>query len=173
MPELLEPSQLSRELREGNNPDLAKRRIGIGLSLLGAVLAGAVTAYQTGLVKRLPDILPGDIWDAEKVDASDYAYQFLRSPDGPMMMVTYGLTAMALAAGGEDRARQNPALAYVASAKAAADFATCLALARQEWRENGKLCSYCQVATAISGATLALTLPEAVAAARGGRGTIH
>ncbi|PAX07856.1 vitamin K epoxide reductase family protein [Sphingomonas lenta] len=172
MPELLQPSQLSHELREGTGPDLTNRRIGIGLSLLGAVLAGAVTAYQTGLVKRLPDILPGKIWDAEKVDASDYAYSMLQQPDGPMMLVNYGLTAMALAAGGKDRARQNPALSYVTVGKAAADFATCLALATQEWRENKKLCSYCQIATVISGATLALSLPEAIRAGRGGE-TVH
>lgn len=172
MPELLEPSRLSRELREETNPDLRKRRIGIGLSLFGAVLAGAVTAYQTGLVKRLPDILPGEVWDAEKVDASDYAYQFLQGPDGPMMLANYGLTAMALAAGGAERAKQNPALSYLAAGKAASDFAACLVLARQEWRENRKLCSYCQVATAISGATLALSIPEALSAARGGR-TVH
>lgn len=172
MPELLEPSRLSRELREGTGSALRNRRIGVALSLVGAALAAAVTAYQTGLVKRLPDILPGDIWDAEKVDASDYAYQFLQGPDGPMMLANYGLTAMALAAGGEDRARQNPALAYAAAGKAAGDLVACLALARQEWRENGKLCSYCQVATVISAATLALTVPEALSAARGGA-TVH
>lgn len=167
MPELLEPPELSRDLREGAGPELKRRRIGIGLSLFGALLAGAVTAYQTGLVKRLPDILPGEVWDAEKVDASDYAYSMLQGPDGPLMLVTYGVTAMALAAGGADRARRNPHLSLLAAGKAAADFATCLIMARKEWRENAKLCSYCQVATAVSGATLALALPEAVSAARG------
>ena len=167
--ELLEPSELSHQLREELSPDLQKRRIGIGLSLAGAVIAGVVTAYQTGLIKRLPDILPGQVWDAEKVDASDYAYRNLQMPDGPMMMVTYGLTAMAIAAGGKDRARQNPALPLVAAGKAMADLATCAGLAVVEWRENKALCSWCQVATAISAATVALTMPEAIDSLRGGQ----
>lgn len=165
--ELLSPPQLSEELRQGTSPDLTRRRVGIGLSFAGAFIAAAVAAYQTGISKRLPDILPGKIWDAEKVDASDYAYANLQQPDGPMMLVNYGLTAMAIAAGGKDRARQNPALPVAAAAKAAADLALCSAMAALEWRENRKLCSWCQVATAISGVTLALTLPEAVKALRG------
>lgn len=174
-PELLQPFRLSRELREGTGPDLAKRRIGIGLSLVGAVIAGAVTAYQMGLVERLPDILPGDVWDAEKVDASDYAYRHLQQPDAPMMLVNYGLTAMGIAAGGAHRAAQNPALPIVAAGKPAAGFATCLALARTEWRENRKPSSWRQVATAVFGATMPLALPEAAAAIRGARagGTPH
>jgi uncharacterized membrane protein len=172
MPELLEPSRLSRELREETSADLTRRRIGIGLSLLGAALGGVVAAYQTGMIKRLPDILPGAIWDAEKVDASDYAYRYLQQPDAPAMIVTFGLTMMALAAGGKDRARQNPALPMVTTAKAATDLAVCLALAQQEWAENKKLCSYCQIATVISAATLALSVPEtarALGAGDGGR----
>lgn len=166
--QLLSPPQLSDELRNATSPDLKRRRIGIALSLAGAAIAAAVSAYQTGLSKRLPDILPGEIWDAEKVDASDYAYANLQSPDGPMMLVNYGLTAMAIAAGGKDRATQNAALPVVATVKAAADFALCSAMAVEEWRENGKLCSWCQVATALSAATLVLTVPETVRALRGG-----
>lgn len=165
--ELLSPPQLSEELRNATSPDLKRRRIGIGLSFAGVVIAGAVAAYQTGMSKRLPDILPGKVWDAEKVDASNYAYAHLQSPDGPAMLVNYGLTAMAIAAGGKDRAMQNPALPVAAAAKAAVDFALCSAMAVEEWRENAKLCSWCQVATVISAATLAVTLPEAVTALRG------
>ncbi|WP_242140634.1 vitamin K epoxide reductase family protein [Sphingomonas sp. TREG-RG-20F-R18-01] len=165
--ELLSPPQLSDELRNGTSPELTRRRIGIGLSLGGAFVAAAVAAYQTGLSKRLPDILPGKVWDAEKVDASDYAYSNLQQPDGPMMLVNYGLTAMAIAAGGKDRAEQNPALPVVAAAKAAGDFALCSAMAVKEWQENKKLCSWCQVATVISATTLAVSLPEAIKALRG------
>jgi uncharacterized membrane protein len=166
MTTLLSPPELSRQLREDDTSDLKRRRLGIAFSLAGAGVAAAVAAYQTGLIKRLPDILPGPIWDAEKVDASDYAYSNLQQPDGPMMMVNYGLTAMAIAAGGTRRASENPALPMVSAAKAAADFALCSGMAVIEWRENRKLCSWCQVATALSAATLAVTIPEAVKAAR-------
>jgi uncharacterized membrane protein len=164
--ELLEPSQLSRELREGTSDDMQRRRWGLALTFVGVAMGVAVGLYQTGVVKRLPDILPGDIWDAEKVDASDYAYAHGQQPDAPAMIANYGLTAMALAAGGENRAEQNPALPLLAAAKAASDFVACVALARAEWRDNRKFCSYCQVATLVSGATLVLALPEAGRAVR-------
>ena len=164
--EMLSPSELSRQLRHGRGEDLRRRRIGIALSFAGSFIGAVVGAYQTGVLKRLPDILPGRIFDAEKVDASDYAYANLQQPDGPMMLVNYGLTAMSLAAGGRNRARENPALALASTGKVAFDLVLAGALAVQEWRENRKLCSWCQVATGISAVTLALTLPEALKAWR-------
>lgn len=162
----IEPGQLSRELREETSGDLKRRRWAIGLSFAGVGIGMIVGAYQTGLLRRLPDMLPGEIFDAEKVDASDYAYSRLQTPDALLMTVTYGLTAALAGAGGKDRAADNPALPIAAAAKAGYDLLTAAKLAKEEWDENGKLCSYCQVATAISAATLALTVPEAVKAGR-------
>lgn len=166
MPTTVAPAVLSRELREDTSPDLARRRWAIGLSFAGSTIGMIVTAYQTGLLKRLPDILPGRVFDAEKVDASDYAYKRLQTPDGALMAVTYGLTAALAAAGGKDRTRDNPALPLATAAKALYDLVTCLRLAREEWQENRALCSWCQVATGITAVTAALTLPEAGKAAR-------
>ena len=39
-------------------------------------------------------------------------------------------------------------------------------LAKKEWRDNKALCSWCQVATALSAVTVALAVPEAVKALR-------
>ncbi len=164
--ETLPPNQLSRELREETSSDLTRRRWAIGFSFAGVLIGKVVGAYQTGIIKKLPDILPGRIWNAEKVDASDYAYKRLQVPDATLMIVTYGATAALAAAGGKDRARQNPALPIAAAAKAGFDLATCLKLAQEEWSENKAFCSWCQLATLISAATLALLLPEPVKAAR-------
>lgn len=160
----LPPSQLSHELRNETSPDLTRRRWAIGLSFAGVLIGKIVGAYQAGLIKRLPDILPGKVFDAEKVDASDYAYKRLQMPDAMQMIVNFGLTASIVAAGGKERAIQNPALPIAAAGKAALDLAIDAELAREEWRENRKLCSWCQVATLISAATFVLTLPEAVRA---------
>ncbi len=171
MPELLPPDVLSEELRTADTPDMRSRRIAIGLSLAGAAIGGIVSLYQTGIVRRLPDILPGKVFDAEKVDASNYAYQNLQMPDGPQMVVNFALTAAIVATGGKDRVTQNPALPIAAAAKAIADLGITAALARSEWRENHKLCSWCQVATVLTIATVALTVPEAVRATRGAMAT--
>ena len=164
--ETLSPTRLSRELRLGTGDDLLRRRIGIGLSFAGAAIGAIVGAYQTGILKRLPDILPGKVFDAEKVDASDYAYENAQMPDGPQMLVNYGLTAMLLATGGKDRARQLPAAAIGTAAKTVFDLVLALALAKKEWRDNRALCSWCQVATAISAVSVVLALPEAARAVR-------
>ena len=165
--ELLPPSQLSEELRTATSPDMTRRRVGIGLSFAGVLIGKIVGAYQTGLIKDLPEILPGKVFDSAKVDASDYAYRHGQMPDAMQMIANYGLTAMAISAGGKDRAEQNPALPVIAAGKAAFDTVLCLGLARTEWQENKKLCSYCQVATLVSALTLAFTLPEAWKALRG------
>jgi uncharacterized membrane protein len=159
----LPPAQLSRELREETSPDLRRRRWVVGLSVLGSVAAQIVALYQTGIIKRLPD--PPGPFDSEKVDASDYAYKRLQTPDGFLMLGTYAVTGALAAAGGKDRATQQPWLPIAAAAKTLYDAATTVKLGREEWAENKALCAYCQAASVASAASLALVLPEAVRAA--------
>ena len=54
MTTLLSPPELSRQLREDQTPELKRRRLAIALSLAGAGIAAAVTAYQTGLSSACP-----------------------------------------------------------------------------------------------------------------------
>lgn len=157
------PSQLSRELREGRDPGLTRRRWVVGLSLLGAGLGGVVGLYQTGVLRRLPD-LPIRPFDATKVDASDYAYKRMQTPDGLLMVATYAVTAILAGAGGRERAREHPWLPVALAAKTLYDSYVALKLAREEWADNRALCGYCQAATLASLASVALALPEAVGA---------
>ena len=159
------PAQLSRELREETSPDLRRRRWVIGLSIAGTVAAQLVALYQTGILKRLPDPPVGP-FDSEKVDASDYAYKRLQTPDGFLMLGTYAVTGALAAAGGRDRATEQPWLPIAAAAKTFYDAATTVVLGREEWAENKALCAYCQAATLASFASAALAMPEALRAAR-------
>lgn len=157
----MQPGELSRELRKGDNANLTRRRWIMGLSLLSTLMAQIVTLYQMGMVRRLPDPpLPG--FDASKVDASDYAYRRLQTPDGLLMLVSYGFTAWLAGAGGKERARQNPVLPVALGVKTLMDSALALELAREEWNENKAFCAYCQVATLCSLASVVLALPEAL-----------
>ncbi|WP_019587112.1 vitamin K epoxide reductase family protein [Deinococcus apachensis] len=155
----MDPTQLSRELREARTPDLHRRRWIIGLSLLGAAMGQIVTLYQTGIIRRLPDP-PLRIFDSSRVDASDYGYKRLNTPDAVMMVVSYGATAWLAAAGGKDRASNLPLLPVMMGLKILGDAATAVELGREEWRENKALCAYCQVATIASLASLPLAFPE-------------
>ncbi|MBD2090806.1 vitamin K epoxide reductase family protein [Microcoleus sp. FACHB-1515] len=161
----MEPSQLSRELREGKNPDLSRRRLIIGLSGVGALMGEAVSLYQVGMIKELPDP-PIPLIDSSKVDASNYAYKRFDTPDGFMMVTNYSITALIAAAGGMNRATQNPILPIALAIKTFFDSALALWLAREEWDENQAFCAYCQVATLCSIVSFALAIPEALAATR-------
>ena len=166
----MNPTALSRELREGQSPDLKRRRWVIGLSLFGAAMGQLVTLYQTGIIKSLPDPDPsgalGRLFDATAVDASDYGYKRLDTPDGALMLGTYAVTVGLAAAGGERRGDEQPLLPLAMAAKVGYDVFTNLRLAREEWAGNKRLCQYCQLASVASLASLALIVPEAVAATR-------
>ncbi len=159
------PTQLSRELRLGSSPDLNRRRWIIGLSLVTVAAGQIVSLYQTGIIHHLPDP-PLDVFDSDKVDASDYAYKRLQSPDAPAMIVTGGITTMLAAAGPLNRAYSMPAVPLAMAAKTLLDVATNVKLGIEEWQENKKLCFYCQVSTLAALAAAVLALPEAVKAAR-------
>ncbi|MBD0264289.1 MAG: vitamin K epoxide reductase family protein [Tolypothrix sp. T3-bin4] len=161
----MEPKQLSEELRQGKNPDMSRRRAIIGLSMLGGSMGQIVTLYQTGVVSHLPS-LPVPLFDADRVDAANYAYSRFNSPDGPIMMLNYALTAWVASAGGLDRARRNPLLPIAMGIKILIDSGVSLELAREEWSENKAFCDYCQVATVCSVASLVLAIPEVLTAVR-------
>ena len=161
----MNPTQLSYELRNGQSADLTRRRWIIGLSILGVAAGQIVSLYQTGIIKHLPDPPVGP-FDSDKVDASDYGYKRLDTPDALPMMVTYGLTACLAGAGGIRRASQQPLLPVAMGLKTLFDTANTLFLGREEWKENKALCFYCQVATVASIASLALAVPEAVKGAK-------
>lgn len=96
----MEPKQLSQELRQGDSPDLTRRRWIIGLSMLGGSMGQLVTLYQTGIISHLPDPPGQELFNADRVDASDYAYSRFNSPDGPIMVFNYAITGWLAAAGG-------------------------------------------------------------------------
>ena len=128
-------------------------------------MAQIVTLYQSGVLKELPD-LPIPFVDSDRVDASNYAYSRLNTPDGPLMMINYGVTAWLATTGGENRARENPLVPIAMGVKILIDSLASAELAREEWSENKAFCEYCQVATLCSFASLALAMPEVTSAFR-------
>lgn len=159
----LSPTELSRQLRLGQSPDLTRRRWIIGLSFVTVVAGQIVTLYQTGIIPHLPDP-PVPIFDSDKVDASDYGYKRLQMPDAPAMIVTGGITAVLASAGGQERATTLPWLPVALLGKTLLDLVTNVQLGREEWQENKKLCFYCQASTVAATATAVLAIPEAVKA---------
>jgi hypothetical protein len=137
----MDPRQLSHELRNGTSSDLERRRWIIGLSMVGATMAQVVSLYQTGILKELPD-LPIPFVDSDRVDASPYAYSRLNTPDGPLMLINYGITAWLASTGGENRARETPLIPIAMGIKILVDSIAAAELAREEWSENKAFCEF-------------------------------
>lgn len=159
----LAPAELSRQLRLGKTDDLTRRRWIIGLSMVTVAAGQIVSLYQTGIISHLPDP-PIPIFDSDKVDASDYGYKRLQMPDAPAMIITGGITTTLAAAGGQDRATELPWLPVALLGKTLIDLATNVQLGVEEWKENNKLCFYCQASTVAATATAVLAVPEAIKA---------
>jgi uncharacterized membrane protein len=160
----MDPTELSRELRTDSTPDMTRRRWIIGLSILNSAVGALVGAYQTGIFKHLPD--PPGPFDADRVDASDYAYKRIDTPDGLLMMTTFGVTAILAGMGGTNRAEDKPWVPVALAAKSVYDVATAAKLAQEEWQTNRALCAYCQVASALTVVVAALAMPEAARAVK-------
>ena len=160
------PSQLSRELREDDTPELRARRTLVTLSLVGTLAAQIVSLYQIGIIKRLPD-LPFPPFDSNKVNASDYAYKRFQVPDAFLMLASYSTTALLAGMGGKDRFKTQKWLPILTLGKVVLDVLTAIELGREEWKDNKALCAYCQGATLASLVSLFVAWPEAKRAWRG------
>lgn len=103
----LPAERVSDDLRRGASQFLDRRRRVAALSLAASASTGAVAAYQTGLMRRLPEP-PVPLFDAARVDASGEAYEVLKTPDAALALVSYAATLAMAAAGDADRHRHSP-----------------------------------------------------------------
>lgn len=161
LPTPMAPARLSRELRLSQTDDLRRRRAVVALSNVGALAGVVVGLYQTGVLSHLPD-LPGNLWDADEVDPSDYAYKRLATPDALVMTISYGVTAWLAGAGGADRAGWHPWLPIALAVKVLNDAAFAVTPGQEEWAENKALCWHRQSATLASLASAPPVIPTAV-----------
>ncbi len=111
----MKPQQLRRELQEGRSDDLWRRRAIIGLSLLGAAAMTAVSLFQTGVVKHLPDP-PIEGFDSDKVNSSDTAYM-LGVPDGTVSLASLAANIPLAAWAARTAQRSNPSCRFSSRVK--------------------------------------------------------
>ncbi len=104
-PAIMNITAMRDALRTGHNKDLDTRRKVIFLSALGLVDFSIISLYQTGVIKSLPD-LPFEVFDSNKVNASEDAYRF-GAPDGPISAVAYAATIVLASAGGTKKPEEH------------------------------------------------------------------
>jgi len=154
-----ETQELRRELQESNESDLRVRRAIIGLSLVGMGAMTAVSLFQTGIIKHLPDP-PLKDFDSDKVNSSDTAYA-LGVPDGTLSLASLAANIPIAAFGGENRAETQPLVPLAAAAKASVEAVVAGWYFYQMPTKEKKWCGYCIVGALANFGIAALSLVEA------------
>ena len=155
-----EAEAVSDDLRRGSGELLDHRRRVAALSLASIGALGAVAAYQTGVVRHLPEPpLPGV--DADTVDASGEAYQQLKTPDAALGILSSAATLVLAGMGDRRRAAERPWLPLALAAKVGLDAAGGLFLTAEQATKHRRFCSWCLTAAAASVAMVPQVVPEA------------
>ncbi len=151
--------QLSRELQEGTSDDLRRRRAIIAVSLAGMASMSAVSLYQAGMLKHLPDLpLPG--FDSEEVAGSPAAYWW-GAAEGTWAVLGCALNLPLATFGGVERARSQPLVPLIAGAKGIVDAGIATWYVHRMATRHRNWCSLCLVGALADLLVFGLTLPEA------------
>lgn len=154
-----DPEQLRRELQTSDRPEMILRRAVIGVSVAGIAAMTAVTFFQGGIVKSLPDPHEQD-FDSEKVNASEEAFSY-GTPDGPISIVNHAVNMTLATSGSADRAREAPWVPVMATLAAAPAALTAMQYLFYQMPVKEKAwCGYCVVDALTHIATLGFTLYE-------------
>lgn len=151
---------MSEQLRRGAGRELALRRRAVGLSLTSAGLLWGISLYQAGILKHLPDP-PLGRFSSDRVSASGEAYVLFSTPDAPLGVASYALTAALAGWGLRDRAETQPWIPVLAAAKAGFDALVALGLTAEQVSKHKVYCAWCLTITAVTLATVPSVLPEA------------
>jgi uncharacterized membrane protein len=155
--------RLGRALRKNQSPMMKRRRAALALAMGATAALGLLAAYQTGLIKHLPDP-PWKRFKADAVSSTGEGYLF-GIPDALLGMASYSLTGVLIFAGPPDRAVSNPWWPVLAAAKSWFDAGNGIRLAKIQIKDLRFYCIYCLSITTMTVAMVPLTWPEARVAA--------
>ncbi|MDP8953923.1 MAG: vitamin K epoxide reductase [Actinomycetota bacterium] len=151
---------MSDDLRRGAGALLDRRRRLAGLSLGSIAAFAGVAAYQTGVIRHLPEP-PIGLLDADSVDASGEAYQRLKTPDAALGIASSAITLALIGMGDARRAEERPWVPLAMAAKVGFDALGGLYLTAEQATKHRKFCGWCLVATAAYLAMVPQVMPEA------------
>lgn len=152
------------ELRDGNAPDLNKRRKVILLSAIGLVDFSMISLYQTGIIRHLPDV-NHPLFNSDHVNASKDAYQF-GAPDGPISAVAYAAAMVLASAGGSEKTQRKPVLDVALGATLAGNALGGIYYLYNMIFKQKKICLYCTTGAAINIASALIMTPTVLKSAK-------
>jgi uncharacterized membrane protein len=132
--------------------------------MMGMASMAVVSLLQTGVVRHLPD-LPIEGFNSDKVNSSDTAYA-LGIPDGALSLASLAVNVPIAAFGGADRSQRAPWIPLAAAAKAGIEAVIAGWYFYQMPAKEKAWCPYCITGALANFAIFALTIPEALRAAR-------
>lgn len=148
---------IRHELLSGTDEDLQKRRNIVALSALGLVDFAFLSLYQSGIIKRLPD-LPFAAFDSNKVNASPDAYQ-MGAPDATISAWVYATNMVLATAGGSKHSGRKPILDLILGTTVAANAAGAIYYLYNMAFYQRKICPYCVAGAAINLASAVIMKP--------------
>lgn len=154
---------VSDDLRRGAGPLLDRRRRLAGLSLGSIAAFVGVAAYQSGVIRHLPEP-PVGFLDADSVDATGAAYQQLKTPDAALGIASSAITLVLIGMGDARRAEERPWVPLAMAAKVGFDALGGLYLTAEQATKHRKFCGWCLAATVAYLAMVPQAVPEARAA---------
>lgn len=147
-------------LRNDHTEDMDRRRKLVFLSAIGLVDFSIISLYQTGVIKRLPDI-PHPLFDSNKVNAAEDAYM-MGVPDGPVSAVVYALSMVLASAGGSEKTGRSPVWDAALGAAVVGNASGALYYLQNMIFRQKKICLYCVAGAAINIASAILIAPTVV-----------
>lgn len=147
------------ELRNGTAADLARRRKIIALSSIGLLDFTLISLYQTGVIRKLPDV-PLALFDSNKVNASKQAYM-MGAPDGPISAAAYALSMVLASAGGSNQTNRPPVLDMMLSGVVAGNAIGGAWYLVDMITRQKKICLYCVTGAMINFTSAVIVAPLA------------
>lgn len=156
---------VSDDLRRGAGELLDRRRRLARLSLTSIAAFSGVAAYQTGVLRHIPEP-PIGLLDADAVDASGEAYQRLKTSDAALGVASSAVTLALIAMGDARRAKERPWVPLAMAAKVGLDALGGIYLTAEQATKHRRFCGWCLVASVSYVAMVPQVLPEARVALR-------
>ncbi len=150
-------NKIKKALLDDDSPEAKKRKKIICLSAIGLVDFSSISLYQTGVIKSLPDP-PFPIFDSNKVNASDSAYQF-GVPDGPVSSAVYAANMVLASAGGNESTGRGPLWDLALGASVTGNAIGAVYYLYDMTFKQKKICVYCLTGAAINFASAIIAIP--------------
>lgn len=153
---------IRQELLNSTDEDLQRRRKVLILSALGMVDFAFISLYQSGAIKRLPE-LPVKVFDSNKVNAAPEAY-LMGAPDGTISAWLYATNMVLATVGGTEASGRKLIHDVLLGSAIVANAAGAVWYMSDMTFKQKKVCPYCIAGAAINIASAVIIAPTVLKA---------